>query len=250
MPFSNFCVIHVSRVSINLTFSLECITRIIVSGLIFNPPSLEEAYRHQIGPRPSAIVLQHTQRAKSRSRSRSPARLTRNDTLRRQYSALRVQRQPSTSSQSHISPAEPSNADLRRQYSTVRTTSPGPIQRGRLGGHHHHQHAAPHKPTEEELAIDQPSYPTPFLSAATFHRADLKESEKIRNIHKARLARRAYLRHSFNRVDFIAVVSYWIALILEVTGVMISHHVYVFRMLSCLRIFRLLGITEGTSVQC
>jgi hypothetical protein len=49
-------------------------------------------------------------------------------------------------------------------------------------------------------------------------------------------------------MDFIAVVSYWIALILELTGVMTKHHIYVFQMLSCLRIFRLLGITEGTSV--
>jgi hypothetical protein len=50
-------------------------------------------------------------------------------------------------------------------------------------------------------------------------------------------------------MDFIAVVSYWIALVLELTGVMSKHHVYIFRMLSCLRIFRLLSITEGTSVR-
>jgi voltage-dependent calcium channel len=171
--------------------------------------------------------------------------MTRKDTLRRQYSTLRVHRRPSTVDH-HASPTEPSNVDLRRQYSTLRTHSPGPIERGRQAANQNV--TAPHKPTEEEIAIYQPSFPTPFLSAATFHRADLKESEKIRNMHKGRLARRAYLRHSFNRMDFIAVVSYWIALVLELTGVMTQHHIYVFRMLSCLRIFRLLGITEGTSV--
>jgi len=228
-------------------YRVECITRMIVSGFIFNPPTVEEEYRHQIGPRPSVIVLQPSQRdrSRSRSRSRSPARITRKDTLRRQYSNSRVQRHPSTSGQTRQHAAEQSNADIRRQYSTLRTTSPGPLPRGRQGKARTAE--APHNP-DDEIANDHPNYPIPFLSAATFHKPDFKETEKSRNLHKARLARRAYLRHSFNRMDFIAVVSYWIALILELTGVMTKHHIYLFQMLSCLRIFRLLGITEGTSV--
>jgi hypothetical protein len=63
-----------------------------------------------------------------------------------------------------------------------------------------------------------------------------------------RLARRAYLRHSFNRLDFIAVVSYWISLGLCLSGIEAERHLYIFRMMSCLRILRLLGITSGTSV--
>ncbi|KAA8897862.1 Ion transport protein-domain-containing protein [Sphaerosporella brunnea] len=63
-----------------------------------------------------------------------------------------------------------------------------------------------------------------------------------------RLARRAFLRHSFNRLDFVAVVSYWISLGLCLAEVEADRHLYVFRMLSCLRILRLLGITSGTSV--
>ncbi|KAB8339248.1 hypothetical protein FH972_022182 [Carpinus fangiana] len=65
---------------------------------------------------------------------------------------------------------------------------------------------------------------------------------------RVRLARRAFLRHSFNRVDLLAVVSYWISFMLNITGFETSHHVYVFRMLSCLRILRLLSLTSGTSV--
>lgn len=65
---------------------------------------------------------------------------------------------------------------------------------------------------------------------------------------KKRLAYRAFLRHSFNRLDFLAVVSFWISFLIGVFGVESSRHVYVFRMLSCLRILRLLGITSGTSV--
>lgn len=65
---------------------------------------------------------------------------------------------------------------------------------------------------------------------------------------RARLAHRAYLRHSFNRTDFLAVVSFWIAFIISEVGVEETHHVFIFRMLSCLRIIRLLNLTSGTSV--
>lgn len=63
-----------------------------------------------------------------------------------------------------------------------------------------------------------------------------------------RLARRAFLRHSFNRLDFLAVVSFWISFVLAHLSVEENSHMYVFRMLSCLRILRLLSLTTGTSV--
>ena len=65
---------------------------------------------------------------------------------------------------------------------------------------------------------------------------------------RIRLARRAFLRHSFNRLDFLAVCSYWMFLFLVVTNVEQSYHIWVFQMLSCLRILRLLNLTNGTSV--
>lgn len=63
-----------------------------------------------------------------------------------------------------------------------------------------------------------------------------------------RLAHRAFFRHSFNRLDFVAVVSYWISFALAFTGWEYGRHIYAFRMLACLRIVKLLGITAGTSV--
>ena len=69
-----------------------------------------------------------------------------------------------------------------------------------------------------------------------------------RQAQRVRLARRAFLRHSFNRLDFVAVVSYWISLVLTLTGVATNKHFYTFQMLSCLRMVRLLGLTSGTSV--
>lgn len=69
-----------------------------------------------------------------------------------------------------------------------------------------------------------------------------------RQARRKRLAHRAFLRHSFNRLDFLAVVSFWISFVIGIFGVESDRHMYVFRMLSCLRILRLLGITSGTSV--
>lgn len=69
-----------------------------------------------------------------------------------------------------------------------------------------------------------------------------------RQAQKKRLAHRAFLRHSFNRLDFVAMVSFWISFALASVGWESHYQIYVFRMMSCLRILRLLGITSGTSV--
>jgi hypothetical protein len=69
-----------------------------------------------------------------------------------------------------------------------------------------------------------------------------------RQAQRVRLARRAFLRHSFNRLDFLAVGSFWIAFVLRWYGVDHAQHIFVFQMLSCLRILRLLSLSSGTSV--
>jgi len=66
---------------------------------------------------------------------------------------------------------------------------------------------------------------------------------------RVRLAHRAFLRHSFNRLDFVAVVSFWVSFVLTLSGAEKTHQLYIFRMLSCLRILRLLAMTNGTSVR-
>jgi hypothetical protein len=195
--------------------------------------------RKSIGPRPIAAVVQNPlHRSRSKSRSKSPGR---KDTLKRQYSTSAVRRMDL----SQPRPSASSTADLRRQYSTLRTTSPGASpERGQQQVHLSSTNLVD---PSQDYVNEPPDYPVPIFSAATFHKGQ-EAAQAFRDRHKSRLARRAYLRHSFNRIDFIAVVSYWIALVLELTGVMTKHHIYIFRMLSCLRIFRLLGITEGTSV--
>ncbi|KAL9052768.1 MAG: hypothetical protein Q9162_005188 [Coniocarpon cinnabarinum] len=69
-----------------------------------------------------------------------------------------------------------------------------------------------------------------------------------RHASRVRLAHRAFLRHSFNRLDFVAVVCYWVNFLLAISGLEEQHHVHIFRMLGCLRILRLLSLTSGTSI--
>ncbi|KAF9447122.1 hypothetical protein P691DRAFT_761034 [Macrolepiota fuliginosa MF-IS2] len=56
-----------------------------------------------------------------------------------------------------------------------------------------------------------------------------------------------YLRQSWNRIDFIAVVSFWIMFSLAVSGSERGrHHIGIFRAMSVVRIVRLLTVTSGT----
>ncbi|PQE25780.1 ion transporter protein [Rutstroemia sp. NJR-2017a BBW] len=70
----------------------------------------------------------------------------------------------------------------------------------------------------------------------------------VEQAQRLQLARRAFLRHSFNRLDFLAIVAYWTAFVISIMGVEDKSHLYVFRMLSCLRILRLLALTNGTAI--
>jgi hypothetical protein len=97
------------------------------------------------------------------------------------------------------------------------------------------------EPTEPQ----QPSVLRAFTTAqmnVEVGPGDYREQQRIR------LAHRAYLRHSFNRTDFLAVVAFWISFALNVIGIENARVILVFDMLSCLRIIRLLNLTSGTSV--
>ena len=95
---------------------------------------------------------------------------------------------------------------------------------------------------------EPPSIMRSITQLSMAERPGAPESGSVQSQARFRLARRAFLRHSFNRLDFVAVISYWISLGLCVSGLEAERHLYVFRMMSCLRILRLLGITSGTSV--
>ncbi|KAH7160114.1 Ion transport protein-domain-containing protein [Dactylonectria estremocensis] len=85
-------------------------------------------------------------------------------------------------------------------------------------------------------------------SFTTFMQGQQALPQTLEEQQRFQLARRAFLRHSFNRIDFVAVVSFWIMFYLSTTGLETKHHLFVFRMMSCLRILRLLSLTNGTAI--
>ncbi|KAL2263352.1 hypothetical protein VTK26DRAFT_7148 [Humicola hyalothermophila] len=94
---------------------------------------------------------------------------------------------------------------------------------------------------------EQPFVPTTFARSFTMMHG-LAAHGTLEEQQRLHLARRAFLRHSFNRLDFIAVVAFWISFVLGITGLESKHSIYVFRMLSCLRIIRLLALTKGNLI--
>lgn len=58
------------------------------------------------------------------------------------------------------------------------------------------------------------------------------------------IAQIPFLRHTFNRIDFIAVICYWIDFSLMVAGV---ENIYFFKTIAAMRTLRLLNITAGSS---
>jgi hypothetical protein len=55
---------------------------------------------------------------------------------------------------------------------------------------------------------------------------------------------RAYLRSSWNRVDFVSSVCFWINFFLGINRSNVTYHISLFRALDCLRILRLTTMTE------
>ncbi|KAL8422873.1 hypothetical protein RB596_003231 [Gaeumannomyces avenae] len=89
--------------------------------------------------------------------------------------------------------------------------------------------------------------PSTFARSITIMQGQMVP-ETIEEQQRMQLARRAFLRHGFNRLDFVAVVSFWISFLLALFGKEKELHLYVFKMLSSLRIVRLLAITKGNAI--
>lgn len=108
------------------------------------------------------------------------------------------------------------------------------------------------QPTEEAgSAVETPGTPgTSITRIFTANPSNPDYQAGNRQQARIRLAHRAFLRHSFNRIDFLAVVSYWISFLMSLPGVNLENekHFYLFHMMSSLRIMRLLSLTSGTSI--
>ncbi|KAL3427803.1 calcium channel subunit cch1 [Phlyctema vagabunda] len=108
---------------------------------------------------------------------------------------------------------------------------------------------APQRSTSLKAPHATTSYTAPtILRSFTAMQGQEEIANTVEDAQRQQLARRAFLRHSFNRLDFVAVVSFWAAFVIGIIGIENSTHLYVFRMLSCLRILRLLALTNGTAI--
>ncbi|GAA95757.1 uncharacterized protein L969DRAFT_15676 [Mixia osmundae IAM 14324] len=89
--------------------------------------------------------------------------------------------------------------------------------------------------------FDLGSYPPPSMPwrSRPFQEAIQKQHQNVST---------AYLRHSWNRIDFVAVSCFWLSFILASVGIEQRDDLYVFRAVSVLRASRLLAITSGTSI--
>ncbi|ANZ77841.1 BA75_04956T0 [Komagataella pastoris] len=84
-----------------------------------------------------------------------------------------------------------------------------------------------------------------FNSQTSSSRKTMSEpSEKFS--HSSRKLNRAYLRVSWNRIDFVSVLAFWISLFLSINRYDLHNGIFIFRSLMCLKILRLVNLTHGT----
>jgi hypothetical protein len=104
------------------------------------------------------------------------------------------------------------------------------------------------QPPKAHTSTVTPEFQPSILRSFTAIQGQPDQLGDSRHAMRVRVARRAYLRHSFTRLDLLAVLSFWISFLLSLFSVQSKMHLWVFEMLSCLRILRLMNLTSGTSV--
>jgi hypothetical protein len=98
------------------------------------------------------------------------------------------------------------------------------------------------KPIMENVAAIGEQQKRPSSPTLTELNLNLSATQLARQ----RLAKKAFLRWTLNQLDFIAMLSFWIGFALTKAG--LDGYTYIFQMLSCLRLLRLLFLTLGSSV--
>lgn len=108
---------------------------------------------------------------------------------------------------------------------------------------------APHRQTTKKVSfLPQEPQASIIRTLTGMNALDAEPIDDPLQKRRVRLAHRAFLRHSFNRLDLLAIIAFWISFVLSLRGLEVAQQLYIFRMLSCLRILRLLSLTNGTSV--
>lgn len=240
-------------------FTLEAFARIAVSGFLLDPEiptssllssfsfsahvdsSIPNTHLEQptsLAPHPSISHI-HSPYASSQQRHNVPQRLqylltnlARPFTLR--HSTMSLPREPPPISSSSHTQRSPSHA----RSDTVQSRTPMMDKAfSKLQDMHSH--------------IRNPSEPTIFSTALRSDNPDVLALPFRLSIAHARVQTQRnvpYLRHSWSRIDFVAIVGFWVSFVLATAGVERgTYHIGIFRALSVLRTARLLAITSGTT---
>jgi hypothetical protein len=242
-------------------FTIEVLARVVVSGLFINPPPL-------VYTNPAAGVSGRVDGSEDVAASREPAP----EVLAEQRRRMSRSNTLDAFSELGGSLRNKASQALKPSLNASDAKSRSPV-RGNDAAFRHG--FAPDKPLGVSHPVGGFSGPTWSSRQDTLSSADARTLRRqgtnmlLDSDHDASFMRKrplpfaqailaqrsqtahyAYLRHSWNRIDFLAVVSFWAAFVLcvarqEQTS---DHHIYIFRALSVLRAARLLTITSGTTI--
>ncbi|KAG6853801.1 hypothetical protein C0991_001251 [Blastosporella zonata] len=228
-----------------IIFTLEAFARICVSGFLFDPDVsmgslFYSPFRGKSDRFPLTASVTHNT-SLGRSGSLSQAALNRGTSVSKRLHNLKTTLLRPFTLNAHAPtspyPHAPPDSEVTL---TQAAPPPNPFAEKILNAAHdlHHIVREPQTATflSRALKSDNPDVISlPFsLSVTNAH------DKAIRNI--------PYLRQSWSRIDFIAIVSFWIAFALAMSGVERGrYHLGIFRAMSVIRTARLLTITSGTT---
>lgn len=210
--------------------SIEALGRICISGLLLDPEI----------PMSSLFSLSFSKLARTMSTNSAPnthvyAPLKRSGSLARGYTLRRV----------YDNLAKPFSLSLSshaRTPSFARMPTRMPSSTTAYDESYSGDTELPQTFLSRAMKSDIPKSDRDTLISLPF-KLDIQmaRSKLVRNI--------PYLRQGWGRIDFIAVVGFWVSFALTTTGLERgTHHIGIFRAFSVLRTARLLSITNGTTV--
>lgn len=236
-------------------FTLESLARIVVSGFILNSVSW-------LDNSPQALRDRGKRWLKPPDRSTSHLTLPNYD---QKDAWLRSFEDQNTLHHKKITPIDLSSKELLK-------SSPRTPATGLYSAHPSPYDSSTTKPSSAKPPLIQPSpsfanstlhaYPgrqfdpvvrNDSFPISVFHGKPLFSQQTapfrsgIERQQKQLIKQTAYLRQSWNRIDFVAIVCFWISFILATRGAEAAQQLYVFRALSVLRLMRLLTVTAGTT---
>ncbi|KAL0066269.1 calcium channel protein [Marasmius tenuissimus] len=236
-------------------FTIEAFARICVSGFLFDPDV----------PASTFFTAPFSSQADMPIMASAQASAASSASLARQASLTQGAGGPLSRGLSLTQRLNRLQRNLRRPWelhhsSSSIPTGPSSTQPTNTTFAPAHRPQAPSNPFTEKVShahqiIREPPQPT-FLS--NLLKSDTKSSNDILSLpfrlnidqvtHKT--SRNVpYLRSSWSRLDFVAIVGFWVNFLLATIGQERSagHHIGIFRAMSVLRTARLLAITSGTT---